>query len=163
MLKGKTQLRKVTTTIAMAAATVIATASIATASASHPDITSPQTIKLQARGGSVTFVNIRHKKGFAEGDEFIGTQPAYLPAHPKQVAGHTYVIITLLSTSATRDQATLVLRHGQIDLSGIEASNPFTLAVTGGTGTFANARGQATIKTGTGKGNPATITIHLLP
>ncbi len=56
-----------------------------------------------------------------------------------------------------------MLRQGEIDLAGIQASNPFKLAVTGGTGQYANARGQATVKLGTGKGNPATITLSLLP
>jgi hypothetical protein len=152
---------------AAAAAAVLATAGLAAASPSRPAAspsqpdTSSQTITLHVRGGSATFVNVRQKKGYARGDEFIGQQPAYYPASPKQVAGHLYVIITLISASATRDEATLTLRQGQIDLAGIETANPFTLAVTGGTGQFAGARGEATIKTENGKDNPGIVTARL--
>lgn len=72
--------------------------------------------------------------------------------------------VTLLGgKNLSQDHATLILRQGEIDLAGIQASNPFKLAITGGTGLFANARGQATVKLGNGKGNPATITLSLLP
>jgi hypothetical protein len=73
------------------------------------------------------------------------------------------VTVTFVGRNVTQDHATLVLRQGEIDAAGIQASNPFKLAVTGGTGLFANARGQATVRLGTGKGNPATITLSLLP
>jgi len=73
------------------------------------------------------------------------------------------VTVTFLGKNLTQDHATLVLRQGEIDAAGIQASNPFKLAVTGGTGLYANARGQATIKLGKGKGNPSTITLSLLP
>jgi opacity protein-like surface antigen len=158
----------VTGAAAVAAAAAVATAGLAAASPALPAAsrsqpgTSWQTITLRVRGGSATFVNIRHKKGYARGDEFIGEQPAYYPASPRQVAGHLYVIIALLSATATRDEATLTLRHGQIDLAGIEAANPFTLAVTGGTGQFAGARGEATMKTENGTGNPGILTVRLL-
>jgi hypothetical protein len=163
MLNVRNHLRKSASIAAATAVTVVATAGIAMASASGPAITSPETIKLHLHGGSVTFINIRHKKGFLTGDEFIGAQPATSPAHPAQVIGHAYVTITLITKSTDRVQATLVLRQGQIDLSGIDVSDPFELAVTGGTGAFANARGEATIDSGNGKSNPATITLSLLP
>jgi hypothetical protein len=55
-----------------------------------------------------------------------------------------------------------VLAHGQIDLSGLVTSTPsgpgtFQLAVTGGTGTYQDARGYATVVSG----NTPTVTIHL--
>ena len=43
------------------------------------------------------------------------------------------------------------------------ASNTFQLAVTGGTGRFQNARGQADVKLLPGPGHKALITLHLLP
>ena len=57
-----------------------------------------------------------------------------------------------------------VLAHGQIDLSGLVTSTPsgpgtFQLAVTGGTGTYQDARGYATVVSG----NTPTVTIHLTP
>ena len=55
------------------------------------------------------------------------------------------------------------VKQGEVDAAGIQASNPFQLAVTGGTGRFQNARGQATIKLLPGKGNRARVTLSLLP
>ena len=46
-----------------------------------------------------------------------------------------------------------------MDAAGIQASNPFRLAVTGGTGRFQNARGQATVRLLPGKGNKAQVTL----
>jgi hypothetical protein len=60
-------------------------------------------------------------------------------------------------------RATWALNGGQVDAAGIQATNPFQLAVTGGTGRFQNARGQATIKLLPGKGNRARVTLSLLP
>jgi uncharacterized protein (AIM24 family) len=164
MLKDKYRFRKGAAIAAAAAAVVAATAGIAAASVSAPRITSPTKIVLQARGGSATFVNVAHKRGPAIGDEIILNQPVFNPAHPTVAVGHGYVTVTLLGgKNLSQDHATLVLRQGEIDAAGVQGSNPFKLAITGGTGLFANARGQATIKLGTGKGNPATITLSLLP
>lgn len=164
MLKGKNRVRKGAAMAAAAAAVVMATAGIAAASGSAPSITSPTKIVLHAQGGSATFVNVAHKRGPAIGDEVILKQPVFNPAHPKVVVGHGYVIVTLLGgRNLSQDHATLVLRQGEIDAAGIQGSNPFKLAITGGTGLFANARGQAAVKLGKGKGNPATITLSLLP
>jgi len=46
---------------------------------------------------------------------------------------------------------------------GSRSPTPFQLAVTGGTGRFQNARGQATVRLLPGKGNRAQITLTLLP
>jgi hypothetical protein len=145
---------------AAVAAAVIAPAQLAAANPS-PTVISARTVTLIVRGGSATFINVRQRKSVAAGDEFIGTQPTYLPGQPDRIVGRSYVVITLLTKQATRDEVTLVLRHGQLDLSGVEAGNPFALAVTGGTGRFYGARGEAMIRTG-GKDNRGTITIHLL-
>jgi uncharacterized protein (AIM24 family) len=164
MLKGKYRFGKGATITAAAAAVVLATAGIAVAGVSAPRITSPTTIVLLAHGGSATFVNVAHRKGPAIGDEVILKQPVFNPAHPSVVVGHGFVTVTLLGgRNLSQDHATLVLRQGEIDAAGVQGSNPFRLAVTGGTGLFANARGQATVKLGKGKGNPATITLSLLP
>jgi hypothetical protein len=163
MLIGKIRLRKGASIAAAAAAVVMATAGIAAASVSAPSITSPTKVVLQAHGGSATFVNVAHKKGFGIGDEVILAQPVFNPAHPKVVVGHGYVTVTLLGRNLSQDHATLVLRQGEIDAAGIQGSNPFRLAITGGTGLFANARGQIMVKLGNGRGNPSTLTLTLLP
>ena len=107
-------------------------------------------------------INVRHSKGIGVGDEIIIAQPAFAAAHPAVVAGHSYVTVVFLTGTVARVTADLVLKAGDIELSGINASNPFRLAVTGGTGSYASARGQATVRTGSGKSNPATFTIRLL-
>ena len=163
MLKGKHRFGKGAAAAAAAAAAVAATAGIAAASVSAPSITSPTTIVLLAHGGSATFLNVAHKKGPAIGDEIILNQPVFNPAHPAVVVGHGFVTVTFLGKNLSQDHATLVLRQGEIDAAGVQGSNPFKLAITGGTGLYANARGQATVKLGKGKGNPATITLSLLP
>ena len=56
-----------------------------------------------------------------------------------------------------------MLRQDEVDVAGIQASNPCKLAVTGGTGRFQNARGQATVQTLPGKGNQTKVTLSPLP
>ena len=150
--------------VAVASAAVVASAAgIAMASASIPHITTATTLRLEARGGTATFVNVRHLSHPAVGDEVILAQPIFSAAHPSQLVGHGWVTVLLVGASVSQDHATLVLKAGQIDAAGIQASNPFRLAVTGGTGRFQNARGQATVKLLPGPGNKALITVSLLP
>ena len=150
--------------VAVASAAVVASAAgIAAASASVPHVTTGTTLRLQARGGTSTFVNVRHLHHPAVGDEVILAQPIFSAAHPSQLVGHGWVTVLLVGASVSQDHATLVLKAGQIDAAGIQASNPFRLAVTGGTGRFQNARGQATVKLLPGPGNKALITVSLLP
>ena len=146
------------------AAVVASVAGIAVASASVPQITTATTLRLEARGGTSTFVNIRHRSHPAVGDEFILAQPVFSVARPGELAGHGYVTVIIVGRNAAQVHATLVLRQGGIDVAGIEGSgNTFQLAVTGGTGRFQNARGQADVKLLPGPGNKALITLHLLP
>jgi hypothetical protein len=164
MLHLKTRFARGVTVAAASAAVITAAAGIAAASTSGPDITTATTMHLIARGGSSTFINIRHQNRPAVGDEVILSQPVFNAAHPSQLVGHGYVTVILVKApNITQDHATLVLRHGQIDVAGIQASNPFRLAVTGGTGRYQNARGQATVKLLPGPGNRANITLSLLP
>jgi hypothetical protein len=163
MLQPKRHLSKGAAVAAAAVAVIAAGSGIAVASASGPQITTATTIRLLARGGTSTFVNVRHQPKPAVGDEVILSQPIFSAAHPAQQVGHGWVTVTLVGGQATQDHATLVLTGGQVDAAGIQASNPFQLAVTGGTGRFQNARGQATVHLLPGKGNRAQITLMLLP
>jgi hypothetical protein len=163
MLHLKGRFGKGTTVAAASAAVIIAGAGIAVASASGPDITTAITMRLELRGGTSTFVNVRHQHRPGVGDEFILSQPVFSAANPAQQVGHGWVVVTLVGGRVTQDHATLVFKQGQVDVAGIQASNPFQLAVTGGTGRFQNARGQATVKTLPGKGNRTRVTLSLLP
>ena len=68
--------------------------------------------------------------------------------------GESYTVTRLRNGSADEVvSATEVLAHGQIDLAGLVTSTPkgpgiFQLAVTGGTGSYQNARGYATVVPG---------------
>ena len=161
MLHIKSKYGKGAIAAAASGAIVLAGAGIAVASASGTAITTATTIRLEARGGTATFVNVRHLSHPAVGDEVILAQPVFSAAHPSQLAGHGFVTVILVGRNAEQDHATLVLRQGQIDAAGVQASNPFQLAVTGGTGRFQNARGQADVKLLPGPGNKALITLHL--
>ena len=151
------------TIAAASAAVIVAGTGIAVASSAGPNITRATTIRLIARGGTSTFINVRHQHRPAVGDQVILSQPIFSAANPARQVGHGWVTVTLVGAPATQDHATLVFRQGQVDAAGIQASNPFRLAVTGGTGRFQNARGQATVHLLPGKGNRAQITLSLLP
>jgi hypothetical protein len=163
MLHIKRHFGKGATIAAASAALIVAGTGIAVASAAGPNITRATTIRLMIRGGTSTFVNVRHQRHPAVGDQVILSQPVFSAAHPAQRVGHGWVTVTLVGGQASQDHATLVLRQGQVDAAGIQASNPFLLAVTGGTGRFQNARGQATVRLLPGKGNKAMVTLSLLP
>jgi hypothetical protein len=164
MLHLKGRLGRGATIAAASAAVITAGTGIAVASASGPDITTATTIRLEARGGTSTFVNIGHRSHPAVGDEFILAQPVFSAARPGELAGHGYVTVIIVGRNAAQVHATLVLRQGGIDAAGIQGtSNTFKLAVTGGTARFQNARGQADVKLLPGPGNKALITLHLLP
>ena len=95
-------------------------------------------MRLMVRGGTSTFVNVRHQSRPGVGDQIILSQPVFSAAHPARRVGHGWVTVTLMkkNVNVTQDHATLVFRQGQVDVAGIQASNPFRLAVTGGTGRF---------------------------
>lgn len=163
MLHLKRRFGKGATIAAASAALIVAGTGIAVASAAGPNITRATTIRLVIRGGTSTFVNVRHQHRPAVGDYIILSQPVFSAANPAQQVGHGWVTVTLVGGQATQDHATIVLKQGQVDAAGIQASNPFRLAVTGGTGRFQNARGQATVQLLPGKGNRSRITLSLLP
>jgi len=164
MLHIKSKIGKGAIAAAVSAAVVLTGAGIAVASASGTAITTATTIRLEARGGTSTFVNIRHQSHPAVGDEFILAQPVFSAARPGELAGHGFVTVIIVGRNAAQIHATLVLRQDQIDTAGVQGSgNTFQLAVTGGTGRFQNARGQADVKLLPGPGNKALITLHLLP
>jgi hypothetical protein len=164
MLHIKGKIGKGAIAAAVSAAVVLTGAGIAVASASGTAITTATTIRLEARGGTSTFVNVRHLSHPAVGDEVILAQPVFSAAHPNQLAGHGFVTVILVGSNSSQIHATLVLGQGQVDAAGVQgSSNTFQLAVTGGTGRYQNARGQADVKLLPGPGNKALITLHLLP
>jgi hypothetical protein len=109
--------------------------------------------------------NLGSAHGFAVG--YVELVANKLMQGGKQI-GHDGLVFTVTRlSSGSADEvvsAVEVLARGQIDLSGLVTSTPsgpstFQLAVTGGTGTYQDARGYATIV----PGNTPTVTIHLTP
>ena len=141
----------------LAAVVVTAAVAVAGAAASGSDISHPQTLRLSARGGSSTFVDTgRH--GPSVGDEVILRQPVF--EHGRR-AGTGRVMIVLEGRDTSQDEVDVTLAAGEITLQGAQNGNRFTLAVTGGTGEYRNARGEARIRVGSN--NSARVTIHLIP
>jgi hypothetical protein len=98
---------------------------------------------VQLRGGKSTFIDTG-KTGPSPGDRVVLNQPAYFASDLSKQVGTGVVTVTLVGgANESQDAATLVLPGGQIAVEGIQGnSNSFTLAVTGGTGAYQNARGQ---------------------
>jgi len=165
MLKhGKAVIAGLSIAAATATAFSITAAGASTAAPRHSSAT---TLKLLVHGGSLTPVNVTGAKAFPRtGDELILVEPVYATARPKRVIGHAYITATFVTPvisppAGLRDEVTLVLQRGAIELAGVTTANPSTLAVTGGTGIYRDARGQASVTTRRGKGNPASITLRL--
>jgi hypothetical protein len=156
-----TTIRKRTAAAALTAAavggTIVAITAMAAPASAATTITFTQTT-LSDR----TF-NLGSAHGFAVGYvELVATK---LMHGGKQIGhdGQSYTVTRLGNGSADEVvSAVEVLARGQVDLSGLVTSTPsgpgtFRLAVTGGTGTYQNARGYATVV----PGNTPAVTIHL--
>ncbi len=137
------------------------------AEASSPGLTAPETMVVTVRGGTSSFINnAGSPNGFDPGDMLILTQPAYRGTGTTRI-GTGFVTLVATGADSAQLHASLKLNGGDIELGGIQppADGPFTLAVTGGTGAFQNARGQAMVNVAQGNANPAParITLTLLP
>ena len=107
--------------------------------------------------------NLGSAHGFAVG--YVELVANKLMQGGKQIGhdGESYTVTRLGNVSADEVVSDVeVLAHGQIDLSGLVTSTPsgpgtFRLAVIGGTGSYQDVRGYATVVPGS---TPA-VTIHL--
>jgi hypothetical protein len=154
--------RKLYVVIAVVALGALAATGAVVAGASTSGSSHGRTLHLVIRGGTSTFVDVG-KKGPSIGDEVILRQNAYLASAPSHRVGTGIVKITLLGgthTNLTQDEANVLLPAGQIAVEGIQTSNrSFSLAVTGGTGAYRNAHGQANVTLGAH--NTSRVTIQL--
>ena len=98
------------------------------------------------------------KKGFSIGDAFIFSEQ--LLQNGTQV-GYDHIICTHAASwpsSAESCTGTVILENGTLQLAGLSKQGPFTVAVLGGTGSYAGARGTAKV---TSQGEKGTLTITL--
>jgi hypothetical protein len=118
----------------VAGITVLAAASVIGATTAAASIASPQastsvTLRLLVHGGSLTIVNVAGAKAFpSTGDELILVQPVYAAAQPRKVIGHAYITgtfatKTIAPPAGIRDEATLVLKAGDIELAGVSTGD----------------------------------------
>ena len=158
-----TIIRKRTAAAALAVAAIGGTIVAITASAAPAS--TGTTISFTEHNISDQTFNLGSGHGFAVG--YVELVANKLMQGGKQVGhdGQSYTVTRLANGSADElVSAAEVLARGQIDLSGQVTSTPagpgiFQLAVTGGTGTYQDARGYATVV----PGNTPAVTIHLTP
>jgi hypothetical protein len=156
-----TTIRRRTAAAALAAATIGGTIAAITAAAAPAS--AGTTISFTQVGVSDQTFNFGSGHGIAVG--YVELVASKLMQGGRQIGhdGQSYTVTRLGAGSADElVSAAEVLAHGQIDLSGLVTSTPagpgtFRLAVTGGTGTYQDARGYATVV----PGNTPTVTIHL--
>lgn len=131
-------------------------------------ITAAVAVTAQGKSGStISYTTKQHafaqvdtgKKGFSIGDAFVFSEQ--LIQNGKQV-GYDHIVCTHAANwpaSAETCTGTAVLANGTLQLAGLSKRGPFTIAVLGGTGSYAGARGTAKI---TSQGEKGTLTISLL-
>ena len=98
------------------------------------------------------------KKGFSIGDSFIFSERL---TQGGKNAGYDHIVCTHAAdwpSSAESCVGTVVLPKGTLQLAGLSKRGPFTVALLGGTGTYAGARGTARIVS---HGNTGTLSIAL--
>ena len=145
--------------VAVVAAVAIVAVGVASASSG---ITTPTTLHVQLRGGTSTFIDTG-AKGPSAGDRVVLNQAAYFASDLSKQVGTGVVTITLVGgANDTQDVANLVLPGGQIAVEGMQGNaRSFTLAVTGGTGAYQNARGQ--VQVSLKPHNVSNVTVDLIP
>lgn len=143
-------------TILGAAAAVALTAAGMTAAAASPATTAnsqhSQTIHLTARQTQATLLVLAAPGHGPAGNQLLTTDDVY--RHARKI-GHDATICQVmadLGRAGARFQcvATVSLPEGQLTVQGLATltetgSQPFTLAITGGTGAYRTAHGQARI------------------
>lgn len=158
-----TTIRRRTAAAALAVAAIGGTIAAITATAAPASAGTAITFT-QVNISDRTF-NLGSGHGFAVG--YVELVADKLMQGGKQIGhdGQSYTVTRLSDGSADEVvSAVEVLGGGQIDLSGLVTSTSagpgtFQLAVTGGTGSYRDARGYATVV----PGNTPTFTIHLTP
>ncbi|HEX4219213.1 MAG TPA: hypothetical protein VHZ02_12625 [Acidimicrobiales bacterium] len=126
-------------------------------------LTKPQTLTYTTKLLTLTPVPVAGQTSSAsQPGDYVVITDSYLQGG-KQV-GTDDVHCILITTKQSLCFVAVALPKGQIELQGIGpagGTGDFTVAVTGGTGAYANARGTATIKSGAN--NTGTESFHLLP
>jgi hypothetical protein len=145
---------------------VAAVSSVTTAAGiaiAEPDtraaIAAPITIEAVVGRGTDTFVDNR-PKGEGVGDSFVTTRAKLSDPSTRATVGSMDILGTIASRRSNFASITARLRRGTVQVNGVMRHDrtPTVLAVTGGTGDFANARGTLALNERTQR-----ATFRLLP
>jgi len=142
-----------------------ALSSVAAASAASPP--GPPTTVLNFFDRTTNFVGSPGTEGRPPrvGDSFTFRDEVYrwTGGRPGAHVGHADVLGLFQSGQVVRIEATASLPGGTLEVSGVSGPGPTTqLAVVGGTGRYATARGQLTVRNlGGENSNHSAITIRL--
>jgi hypothetical protein len=130
----------------------------------------PRTIELVEHAAALSAVDLPPVASSAtsppsRGDEIVFTKPLTTPNGHKAGTLHAVCTVTRprrsIETAVYQCEATYVLRKGRITaqtVAPVGTASRLVLAVTGGTGAYAGARGEVVSK----QGETATDTIHLV-
>jgi hypothetical protein len=140
--------------IAALLAAIAAMAWAAIALGSGNEISQPQTLRILQKGNTrQTFLPLNTNKHDATGDEFVATGNVVkwrsTIAESNGRIGHLHAVCFAVDKQGLTAECstTTYLRGGQITSYGpikFQAGARTTAAITGGTGTYRNARGQVT-------------------
>jgi hypothetical protein len=121
-----------------------------------PQISTAVTLDLQGREVNGDFVDVG-RPGESVGDAFLFRQELFRRGTNQRV-GSLFVTCTLHFGTTPCEGTAVIFGRGKIEVASAIYDEPvFTVAVTGGTGDFQNARGQAVVR------EPNRITFHLIP
>jgi allene oxide cyclase len=158
-----TRTRKIAGTVAVA----IAGLTVFTLNASAKTSTGRSaTIHLVERGGSLRFVDnapkAKHPYDFSPGDIVIVSREVTDTAG--KPAGSLRLVCIATTAAEQQCSGTEALATGTLEVAGISAHAPATtVAITGGTGTYAGARGTSVSRDRPGNSDVSDQTISLAP
>lgn len=155
-------------TTALAATVAVAGAAGVSPSWSHSDGTSSRTLALVGKETASAFLDHGRDGTPSVGDEFVSAQRLLRRG---KAAGRTGGSCQVVAPAPGRDRnsfhctVTLSLAAGQLMLDGLatfgeQGPQPMTMAITGGTGSFRQARGQATVAERAGRETSYRLSIR---
>jgi hypothetical protein len=148
---------------AISAVLVLVASIVAGASTSEPRIHQARTIRVIEHATTDRFVDIG-KEGPSPGDQLTFRNKLY-DETDTSIVGHDQGGCVLISPALGRWQCsfTSFLRGGQVNVEGpFFDTSDTVLAVTGGTGTFQNVRGEMDLRAKAG-GTKFLFVFHLIP
>ena len=141
--------RSISRTLGAAASVAVLTggaAVITTSSAAHAQSSGPRTLHLVEKGGGITFVDnapkAKHPYDFSAGDIVVVNRNLYTRTGGR--SGSLRLVCVATDPTTQQCNGTETLPGGTLEVAGISSPAPSTqVAVIGGTGTYAGARGTS--------------------